>query len=266
LIKILWFIHRPEQDIEGFERWYQDQHVPIGMRQELLQRFRISRSFYPQPAFVVRETGSAEPRAYRFSEGYWRSLDDVRTCYSSPNGRAALADGPLNIGPLVGPAPRPTVLLQEEVLPVDRELDFDIREGGYRAPLACKLFGILRLKPGAAERFDAAVRDLAQAAGGHPDLRGQVLGRALDETVQLGRFAQIPPVGGERFDRTVEYYFESPQALDRFCAGETMGQVAALAKAEGEAVVWDAAQIQEVFFTSLGRQPLEAAWIDFYRA
>jgi hypothetical protein len=265
VIKILWFIHRPEQDIEGFERWYQNHHVPIGMRQELLQRFRINRSFYPQPAFVVGEMGSAEPRAYRFSEGYWQSLDDVRACYASPNGRAALSDGPLNIGPLVGPTPRPTVLLREEALPVARELNFDIREGHYRAPLACKLFGILRLKPGSADRFDAGVRALSAACGQHPDLRGQVLGRGLDDVVQLGRFAQIPPVGGERFDRTVEYYFESPEALERFCAGEALDQVAALARSECEAVVWDAAQIQEVFFTSVGRQPLDAGWIDFYR-
>lgn len=263
MIKILWFLHRPEVDVEGFEDWYQNEHVPIGMRQERLRAFRINRSLYPQPAFVVRETGSQMPRAYRFSEGYWPSMDDVRVCYSSPEGRAAIGHGPLNIGPSTPATPRPTLFIEEEDLPVPTRLDFDIRAGAYRAPDACKLFGIFRMG-GQAGAWDTKIRELVKAAVGHPDLRGLVLGRGLPEVVKLGRIAQLPAVGAEVFDRTFEVYFESPAALDRFCASPAMQAIAQAAKARAEAVVWDACRIQEIFFTTLGRQPLEQSWLDLY--
>jgi hypothetical protein len=264
MFKLLWFIPQPQRDIENFEDWYQSEHVVHGMRQELLQRFRISRSFYPQPEFVVSRTGSEKPIAYRFSEGYWQTVDDMRRCYVSPNGRAALADGPVNIRPAAAPPPvLPVLIVEEEVLPVQRELGFNVREGLYQAPQACKLFAFVRLK-GDAQAFDRDYLALADKASKDPDLRGHVLGRTQNEVVRIGRVMQWPPLGAEHFDRTLEYYFESREAMDRFCASPWMKEVTALVDRATDGQAWDAAQMQEVFYTSAGDQPLEDSWKALY--
>jgi len=267
MIKFIWFIHRPLEDVEGFERWYQDEHVPIGMRQELLHRFRISRSLYPQPAFVARAMGTDEPRAFRFSEAWWRSVADAERCYTLPNGLAALADrsdGPLNQWPVVAPERRAVVILQEEPLPVARALAFDVRAGRYRAEHARRLFGFLRLKPGAATPFDTGYRALAVEAATDPDLRGHTLGRELDAVIRIRRKAQLPPAGIERFQRVLEFEFESQDALERFCASPHMDRVAALTAETCDAVVWDAVEMQEVLYSVTGDQPLEPAWTALY--
>jgi hypothetical protein len=266
MIKLLWFIDRPETDIAGFEQWYQDEHIPIGMRQDFLQRFRVCRSFYPQPPFVTRSSGSDLPRAYRFSEGYWTNMDDIRRCYVSVHGRAALADGMLNrTAPSEPRPPSPVLPMREESFPVLQGLSFDWQTGRYRGELACKLFGFVRLKDGAAEAFDAGYRALAAAAAADPDLGGHVVGHTLDEVVRPGRAAQWPPVGAESFDRSLEYYFDSRQAMDRFCESEFMTRLAPLMETFASAHIWDAAQIQEVFFTTKGQQPLEESWLSLYR-
>lgn len=267
MLKLLWFIPQPQMDIENYEDWYQSEHVIHGMRQERLQRFRISRSFYPQPDFVAKRTGSPRPISYRFSEGYWHNLEDIRNCYVSPNGRAALADGPANIRPPETPSPvLPVLIVQEEVLPVARELGFNVREGHYHAPLACKLFGFVRLRAGQADAFDARYKALAAAIAADPDLRGHILGRTLKEVIHIGRVMQWPPAGAEHFDRTLEFYFEDRAAMDRFCAGPWMGELSALLDEFAEAQAWDAARLQEVFYTSAGDQPLEDEWKALYGA
>jgi len=267
MIKLLWFIPQPEQDIEDFESWYQDELVPAGMRQEFLQRFRISRSFYPQPDFVVQATGSNIPRSYRFSEGYWQNVEDIRRCYLSVHGRAALADGRLNMAPPSTPtAPSPVLVTEEEVFPVAEELSFNLREGRYRGSLACKLFGFVRLRDGATETFDNRYRALASKASTNRDLRGHVLGHVVHETVRLGRIMQWPPIGAEHFDRTLEFYFESRESLDQYCSSQWMAEVVGLVEECAAAKTWDAAQFQEVFYTSIGRQPLEESWKELYRS
>ena len=155
MLKLVWFIPRPE-DIEEFEDWYQNEHIPTGMRQEFLQKFRVSRSFYPQPAFVAEANGTKEPRSYRFSEGYWQTLEDIRRCYVSVHGRAALGDGTVNRPPpKVAPPPSPVLIVEEEILPVSRGRAFSILNGRYDAPLACKLFGFVRLPADKLAAFDA---------------------------------------------------------------------------------------------------------------
>jgi hypothetical protein len=236
------------------------------MRQEFLQKFRVSRSFYPQPAFVAEANGTKEPRSYRFSEGYWQTLEDIRRCYVSVHGRAALGDGTVNRPPpKVAPPPSPVLIVEEEILPVSRGLAFSILNGRYDAPLACKLFGFIRLPADKLAAFDERYLALAEAASKEPLLRGHVLGRSQKEIIRPGRVMQWPPVGAEYFDRTVEYYFESPEDLDRFCATPWMGQAASLIDEFGEARAWDAAQIQEIFYTSIGQQPLEESWKALYR-
>jgi len=265
MVKLVWFIDRPEKDIEGFESWYQDEHVAIGMRQEHLTRFRISRSFYPQPPFVARLTGSDQPRAYRFSEGYWRSMDDIRRCYVSVHGRAALADGFINrTAPSTPRPPSPVLAMEEEIFPVARRLGFDLWTGRYGGELPCKLFGFVRLEEQAGAEFDRRYGALAKGASEDPDLRGHVRAATLDEVVRPGRAMRWPPEGAEHFDRSVEYYFDDRSGLDRFCGSEWMGEALALLGEFAVAQTWDAARIQEVFYTADGDQPLEDSWKAFY--
>lgn len=267
MLKLLWFVQPPSNDLEAFERWYQDEHVPIGMRQERLQRFRINRSLYPQPSFVAEAMGDDRPAVYRFSEGYWLNADDMRHCYASVHGRAALADGTLNMRGTATPAkPTPVLVMQEEVFPVAEELAFNVRDGRYRGELACKLFGFLRLKDGAAGRFDQAYASLAREVAADPDLRGHSMSRAVDEIIRPGRLVQWPPVGADFYDRTVEFYFESPAALDRFAASPWMARAKALVDECAAERFWDATRIQEVFYTTTGDQPLEASWKALYPA
>lgn len=267
MLKLVWFISPPERDIENFEDWYQSEHVTNGMRQENLQRFRISRSFLPQPDFVKEKTGSATPRSYRFSEGYWNNLPEMQQCYVSPNGRAALADGALNIPPAKNPPkPQPVLIVEEQPFPTNDELGFNVRTGKYRAELACKLFGFVRLKKGTAAKFDKRYEALAGKVGSNADIRGHVLGRTQqDAVVRPGRVMQWPPAGAETFDRTLEYYFDSRAGMDRFCKSGVMGEITALVDEFAEASTWDATQIQEVFYTSRGDQPLEESWKALYR-
>jgi hypothetical protein len=265
MLKLVWFIPRPE-DIEEFEDWYQTEHIPAGMLQERLQKFRVSRSFYPQPAFVARANGTVEPRSYRFSEGYWQTLEDIRNCYVSVHGRAALGDGTVNRPPMkTPPPPQPVLVVEEQILPVSKRLAFSILDGRYDATQACKLFCFVRLGEGRADAFDQRYLTLATEVAEAAELRGHVLGRSLKEVIRLGRVMRWPPVGAEFFDRTLEFYFESPASLEAFCASPRMSNVQSLVAELGEAHVWDAAQIQEVFYTSAGDQPLEESWKALYR-
>ena len=267
MLKLLWFVQPPGQDLEAFEQWYQDEHVPVGMRQERLQRFRINRSLYPQPAFVTKAMGTDKPEAYRFSEGYWLSADDMRHCYASVHGRAALADGSLNMrGSAVPTKPSPVLVMEEEAFPVAEELAFNVRTGRYRGEQACKLFGFIRLRDGTAADFDRRYAALAKEVVEDGELRGHIVSRSVDEVIKPGRLVQWPPIGADHYDRTVEYYFESPKALDHFGASAWMGKVGALIGEVSTAHFWDAAQIQEVFYTTTGDQPLEASWKALYPA
>jgi hypothetical protein len=261
MLKLLWFVQPPSQDLAGFEQWYQDEHVPIGMRQERLQRFRINRSLYPQPGFVAKAMGTDKPEVYRFSEGYWLNADDMRHCYASVHGRAALADGTLNMrGTAVPTKPGSVLVMEEEAFPVAEELAFNVRTGKYRGEQACKLFGFVKLRDGTAADFDKRYAALARDVASDPDLRGHIVSRSVDEVIRPGRLVQWPPVGADHYDRTVEFYFESPKALERFAASAWMGQVTALIGELATARFWDAAQIQEVFYTTTGDQPLEESW------
>ena len=266
MIKLVWFISQPTDNIEEWEQWYQDEHIPTGMRQERLQRFRVNRSFFPQPQFVKNCSGSDNPRAYRFSEGYWKTVEDIQHCYVSVHGRAALADSPLNFRPPSMPfPPTPVLVMEEESFKVERELCFNLGDGCYRAPLACKLFGFLRLDEPSLRRFDNSYCDLALSATRSAELRGHVLSRSINAVIRPGKAVQWPPPEAEWFDRAIEYYFECPEDLDRFCNSEYMGKVLSLCEDTTVVPTWNAVRIQEVFFTTSGDQPLEESWKALYR-
>jgi len=124
------------------------------------------------------------------------------------------------------------LVLEEEALPVRRELGFNLRTGLYDAPLACKLFVFLRFGAEGAARFDKTYRSLVSdigAQGGHPWSCHRPCHRRRNPS--RARFRNGRPRGAERFDRTLEYYFASREDLDAFCASSLMQSVTDLARA-----------------------------------
>jgi hypothetical protein len=257
LIKIVWFVPQPSADIEGFEHWYQKTHAPIGMRQEFLQRFRIARAWMPQPRFVQEANGDPVPPIYRLPEGYWHSMEDIHACYRSVHAMAALGDGALNaVTPPVPGPPRPVLFVRETELAAGGKLCFDPASGEYESAETTKLWAFVRLIAGAPE-FDEAYGKIGEPPA---VLKRHVLGSCQDETVTLGRAAQWPPKGAERFDRTLEYYVDGPSQVEDFAATDFFKNVLKLLDERAERVLWVAVRIQETFYTREGDMPLEDGW------
>lgn len=266
MLKIVWFIPRPEADIDELEALYQGQHVRRGMRQENLRRFRINRALYPQPRVVCDLTGTDEPGSFRFSEGYWDSFEEIEECYRSPHGMAALADGMLNASPRVPRGPQPVFFAEEEEFETESRLQFDIFHGRYVEPAPTKLFLFVRLLADHERAFDlgyaAMAADLGKAAGLGP----HVLSKRLDRRVVLGRASEWPPSGVETYDRVCEYYFRDVMHLEAFLGSARFAAVVSLARAHGDALLPVAAEPQEVFFTTTGNQPISRGLRELYRA
>jgi len=266
LLKIVWFIPRPEGDVDELEALYQGQHVRRGMRQENLRAFRISRALYPQPGVIRDLTGSAEPGSFRFSEGYWDSFADIEECYRSPNGLAALADGALNASPRVPRGPQPVFFAAEQEFDTDSRLQFDIFRGAYTDPAPVKLFVFVRLREGEEGAFDAGYAGLASALGESRGLGPHVLSRRLDHQLQLGRASQWPPRGVDSYDRIAEYYFPDAKSAGQFLESPAFSRVVSLAGQHGPMTLPVLTEPQEVFFTTTGQQPLSKGWAEFYRS
>jgi hypothetical protein len=265
VLKIVWFIPRPEQDIEELEALYQGQHVLRGMRQENLRAFRISRGLYPQPQAIREITGTAEPGSFRFSEGYWDTFADIEACYRSPHGLAALADGMLNASPRLPRGPQPVFFAAEQEFETRSRLQFDIFRGRYTQAAPVKLFVFVRLRRGSARAFDAGYAALAPEIGAVDGLGPHMLSRRQEHTLTLGRASQWPPAGVDCYDRVAEYYFPRQAATDAFLESPAFEAVASLAREHGQALLPVAAEPQEVFFTTTGQQPLSEGWRAFYR-
>lgn len=263
MLKIVWFIPRPERDLEAAEGLYQDGHVRRGMRQENLQRFRINLALFPQPTGVQRLTGSAEPAVFRFSEGYWQDFAAIEECYRSPNGLAALADGMLNAVPRVPAGPLPVLFGEEEEFPAASRLAFDSFSGRYVADRPAKLFLFVALGSGEAAGFDREYREFAPRLADVPGLGPHVLTRFLDLHLHIGSLLRWPPPGTQTYHRAGEYYFSSIDELERFTQSAAFDALVALAKRPGREVTVVAVEPQEVFFTTVGRQPLSKGWLDF---
>lgn len=265
MLKLVWFIPRPERDIQSAETLYQGQHVRRGMRQENLCAFRISRGLLPQPRSIQEMTGSAEPAVFRFSEGYWESFEDIEECYRSPNGLAALADGMLNATPRVPRGPLPVFVAEEQSFATEARLPFDIFRGAYADRQPAKLFLFVRLQAGAGPSFDDRYAALAEQVGHVARLGPHLLSRRLDLTVRLGQSVQWPSPEAERYDRIGEYYFPDEGALTAFVESALFQEIAGLCRELGEATLPVATEPQEVFFTTLGHQPLSEGWLAFAR-
>jgi hypothetical protein len=255
MLKLIWFIPRPVRDIDGAEALYQGQHVRRGMRQENLRAFRISRALFPQPQAIRELNGSDEPASFRFSEGYWDTFEDVQECYRSPNGLAALADGMLNANARI-PSLGTVFFAEEQEFPASSRILFDPFRGAYAEPHPTKLVVFTRLPAGKLADFDARYAALAPAIGKVAGLGPHILSRRLDLRVELGTARSWPADGTELFDRVAEFYFPDEAHLDAFVASPEYAGVVSLCQELGERTIAVAVEPQEVFFTTLGQQPI----------
>lgn len=261
MLKLVWFIGRPVTDIEAAEALYQDQHVRRGMRQENLRSFRISRAVCPQPEILQSFTGAAIPPVFRFSEGYWDSLEDIEECYRSPHGLAALADGMLNASPRAPDRPLPVLLAEEERLPAAGTLGFDIFSGRFVDERPRKLFVFIELPDPASSRFDQAYADLASTFAADRGIGPHVLSRTQEYRLELGRSRQWPPDGAEHYHRIVELYFAGPDVAESFFRTDTFQSLMGLVRSCSASFLPILVEPQHVFFTTTGQQPLSEGWI-----
>jgi len=62
----------------------------------------------------------------------------------------------------------------------------------------------------------------------------------------------------------VEYYCPAVEALAQFLGSEAFRQVIALIESYSDSFLPIAAELQHVFFTTTGDQPLSAGWLNAY--
>jgi hypothetical protein len=264
MLKLVWFITRPETNITEAESMYQIGHVRRGMRQENLRSFRISRALQPQPESLQAITGLSVPPVFRFSEGYWESFEQIQECYQSPNGLAALADGMLNAVPRIPPTALSVLLAEEEELPSRGRIAFDIFRGRFIDPRPVKLFVFVKLSRGNAAEFDQEYRRVSRPIEVLEDVGPHVISRTRPYRLPLGKARQWPPENAEHYERVLEYYFSSVDGLSRFLTGEPFRQVMALARSVADSFLPIAAELQHVFFSTTGDQPLSTGWLNVY--
>jgi hypothetical protein len=264
MVKLVWFISRPETNIAEAESLYQIGHVRRGMRQENLTSFRISRALQPQPAPLQEITDSSVPPVFRFSEGYWRSFEDIQECYRSPNGLAALADGMLNAVARIPSTPLSVLLAEEEELPSAGRIAFDIFSGRFVDRRPVKLFVFLKLREGTAAEFDREYRCVSTPIESLEHLGPHFISRTRPYSLPLGKARQWPPEDATYYERVLEYYFPAEDALVHFVSSEAFRQVMAVSRSYADSWLPIAAELQHVFFTTTGEQPLSAGWLKVY--
>jgi hypothetical protein len=264
MLKLVWFISRPETNLAEAETTYQIGHVRRGMRQENLRSFRISRALQPQPDPLQAITGASLPPVFRFSEGYWDSFEDIQECYRSPNGLAALADGMLNAVSRIPPTALSVLLAEEEELPSGGRIAFDIFGGRFVDRRPVKLFVFLKLRAGSAAEFDQEYRRVSRPIELLEHLGPHVISRTRPYSLPLGKARQWPPETAEYYERVLEYYFPAENALAHFVSSEAFRQVMALSQSCSDSFLPIAAELQHVFFTTTGDQPLSAGWLSVY--
>ena len=108
---------------------------------------------------------------------------------------------------------------------------------------------------------------LERAAGGRSARRKRTEWFALVAAAaeRLGQSAQWPSPEAERYYRIGEYYFPDEGALTAFVESALFQEIAGLCRELGEATLPVATEPQEVFFTTLGQQPLSEGWLAFAR-
>lgn len=252
MIKVLWFLSVPAHlTVEQFEQWYLNTHTRIAKRMEGMRRYAINRALRRQPIL----TGRAQPLTHRIAEVWWDDLQAVETCFHSPGGLADLGDGLSNLGTKSETLPV-VLLVEESEYPVGEAIGFNLTSGTYLGrDFLVKLFGFVRCSEGVDldPWYDQAAPRVGQMLG----LRKQVYGRVSPATVQIGHVITWPPGGTPAYDRVIELWFDSSEAIDMAGASRAGKELLEGLKQLGVAVDWVAMRNQELFFSFDAYQPLD---------
>lgn len=252
MIKALWFLSVPAHlTVEQFEHWYLNTHTRIAKSMEGMRRYAINRAVRRQPLLASGE----HPLTHRIAEVWWDDLRAVEACFHSPGGLADLGDGLSNLG--VKSDTLPVVLFVEErEHPVGEAVGFNLTSGTYLGrDFLVKLFGFVRLPEGA--DLDAWYDQAAPRVGQMLGLRKQVYGRVSREAVRIGHVITWPPGGTPAYDRVIELWFDSVEAIDMAGASRQGKELLDGLQHLGVAVDWVAMRNQELFFSFDAHQPPE---------
>ena len=252
MIKVLWFLSVPAHlTLEQFEAWYLNTHTRIAKGMEGMRRYAINRALRRQPLFV----GAGQPLTHRIAEVWWDDVKAVESCFNSPGGLADLGDGFSNLG--IRSESLPVILFVEEAEhPVGEAIGFNLTSGTYLGrEFLVKLFGLLRL-PGEGD-FDAWYAEAAFRLGQMMGLRKHVYGTVSGEAVKIGHVITWPPGGKPAYDRIIELWFDSGEAIDMAFASRQGKELLDGLKQLGVTPDWVAMRNQELFFSLPANQPLE---------
>jgi len=252
MIKVLWFLSVPSHlTVEQFEQWYLNTHTRIAKGMEGMRRYAINRAVRRQPLFVARET----PLTHRIAEVWWDSSKAVEVCFNSPGGLADLGDGLSNLG--IKGETLPVILLVEETeFPAGEAIGFNLSAGTYMGrDFLVKLFGLVHLPEGV--DLDSWYGQTAARVSQMLGLRKHVYGKVSTETVQIGHVITWPPGGKPVYDRVIELWFDSVEAVDMAFASRQGKELLAGLQQLGLTVDWVAMRNQELFFSFDANQPFE---------
>jgi hypothetical protein len=252
MIKVLWFLSVPAHlTVEQFEQWYLNTHTRIAKGMEGIRRYAINRALRRQPLFVGRE----QPLTHRIAEVWWDTIKAVEVCFNSPGGLADLGDGLSNLGVKSDTLPV-TLFVEETEYPAGEALGFNLTSGTYLGrDFLVKLFGLVRLPEGV--DLDTWYNHSASRIGQMPGLRKQVYGKVSPETIRIGHVITWPPGGKPAYDRVIELWFDSGEAIDMACASRQGKEFLDGLQQLGVTPDWVAMRNQELFFSFDAYQPLE---------
>lgn len=252
MVKVLWFLGVPKHlTLEEFETWYLRTHTVIAKGMGGIRRYAINRALRRQPAFSRQDT----LLTHRIAEVWWDSVRAVETCFNSPGGLADLGDGLSHMG-LGGDVLPVTLFVVEEEFPVSEPVGFNLTSGTYLGrDFLVKLFGFFRL-PQEADLGDWYPEE-ANRIGRLPGLRKHIYGRVSREAVRIGRTITWPPGGKPAYDRVIELYFDSVEAIDMAFLSPQGKRVLEGFTQKGLQIDWVAMRNQELFFSQEANQPLE---------
>jgi hypothetical protein len=252
MIKVLWFLGIPSHlTVEQFEQWYLQTHTRIAKGMEGMRRYAINRALRRQPLLVGRE----QPLTHRIAEVWWDNLKAVEVCFNSPGGLADLGDGLSNMGAREETLPV-TLFVEETEYPVGEAIGFNLTAGTYLGrEFLVKLFGVVRVPEGV--DFDAWYLQAEPRIGQMMGLRKHVYGKVSPETIHIGHVITWPPGGQPAYDRVIELWFDSVEAIDMAFASRQGKELLQGLQEVGVTPEWVAMRNQELFFSADANQPLE---------
>ncbi len=252
MVKVLWFLGVPKHlAVAEFETWYLCTHTVIAKGMEGIRRYAINRALPRQPVFIRQDT----LLTYRVAEVWWDSIRAVETCFNSPGGLADLGDGLSHMG-FGGNTLPVTLFVVEEEFPVSEPVGFNLTSGTYLGrDFLVKFFGFFRLSQETAlgDWYTEAAKSISRL----PGLRKHVYGRVSRETIRIGHTITWPSGGKPAYDRVIELYFDSVEAIDMvFLSPQGKGVLEGFTQ-KGWQTDWVAMRNQELFFSQEANQPLE---------